>query len=92
MVCKRCGHALGSNSAVCPNCGTMMSEDQLRSRKNMNGANNPYMNRLDEIRNKNIMNRNEEKTNTNVVGYAIFIILIFLCIAIIIGLSLLKKV
>lgn len=91
MVCKRCGHALPSNSAVCPNCGMMMSREQLKIRKDMNGANNAYISRLDEIRDKNIKNRNQETTNTNVVGYAIFIIIIFLCIAIIIGLSLLKR-
>jgi len=92
MVCKRCGHALASNSAICPNCGMMMSQEDLRKRREMNGANNPYMKRLDDIRDKNIMNRNEEKTNTNIVGYAIFIIIIFFIVALILGLTLLRRI
>ena len=27
--CKRCGHALPSNSTLCPNCGAMMDSRQL---------------------------------------------------------------
>lgn len=91
MNCKRCGHALPSNNAICPNCGAMMTKDQLSIRKEINGANNPYMKRLEEIKNRNIMNKSEEKSNTNIVGYAIFILGIILLLAIIIGLTILKR-
>lgn len=89
--CKRCGHALPSNSTLCPNCGTMMDSKQLEIKKSLSNKNNVYLERLDSIRNKNIMNKNEEKSNTNIIGYAIFIIAIVLLIAFIIGVALIRR-
>ena len=37
------------------------------------------------------MNRNEEISNTNVIGYAVFIIAIFLLLALIIGLAIIHR-
>ena len=89
--CKKCGHALSSNSALCPNCGAMMDSKQLEIKKSLSNKNNVYLERLDSIRNKNIMNKNEEKSNTNIIGYAIFIIAIVLLIAFIIGVALIRR-
>ena len=49
------------------------------------------MKRLEEIKNRNIMNKSEEKSDTNIIGYAIFILGIILLLAIIIGLAILKR-
>ena len=65
--CKKCGHALSSNSALCPNCGAMMDNRQLEIRKGLKNNNSAYMDRLDAIRSRNIMNKNEEKSNTNII-------------------------
>ena len=89
--CKKCGHALSSNSALCPNCGAMMDSGQLEIRKGLKNNNNAYMDRLDAIRSKNIMNKNEEKSNTNIIGYAVFVIAIVLLIAFIIGVALIHR-
>ena len=89
--CKRCGHALPSNSTLCPNCGAMMDSKQLEIKKSLSNKNNVYLERLASIRNKNIMNKNEEKSNTNIIGYAIFIIAIVLLIAFIIGVALIRR-
>ena len=89
--CKRCGHALPSNSTLCPNCGAMMDSKQLEIKKSLSNKNNVYLERLDSIRNKNIMNKIEEKSNTNIIGYAIFIIAIVLLIAFIIGVALIRR-
>lgn len=91
VVCKNCGHALGSKNAICPNCGMMMSADQLKIRKEINGANNPYMNRLYELNKKNEKYKMEETTNTNNAVYATFIVLCVLVIAIIIAAILLRR-
>ena len=53
--------------------------------------NSAYMDRLDAIRSKNIMNKNEEKSNTNIIGYALFIVVIVLLIAFIIGVALIRR-
>ncbi len=89
--CKRCGHALPSNSTLCPNCGAMMDSRQLEIKKALNKNNNNYIYRLDSIRNKNFMNKSEEKSNTNIIGYAIFVIAIVLLIAFIIGVALIRR-
>ena len=89
--CKKCGHALSSNSALCPNCGAMMDSRQLEIKKALNKNNNNYIDRLDSIRNKNFMNKSEEKSNTNIIGYALFIVAIVLLIAFIIGVALIRR-
>ena len=89
--CKRCGHALPSNSTLCPNCGAMMDSRQLEIKKALNKNNNNYIDRLDSIRNKNFMNKSEEKSNTNIIGYAIFVIAGVLLVAIIIGFALIRR-
>lgn len=90
--CRKCGHALPSNSALCPNCGAMMDSKQLAIKKSLANSQNAYLEKLESIKNKNIMNRNEETSNTNIVGYAIFIIAIFLVIAFIIGFAILRRI
>ena len=89
--CKKCGHALSSNSALCPNCAAMMDNRQPEIRKSLKNNNNAYMDRLDAIRSRNIMNKNEEKSNTNIIGYALFIVAIVLLIAFIIGVALIRR-
>ena len=41
--CKKCGHALSSNSALCPNCGAMMDNRQLEIRKGLKNNNSIAM-------------------------------------------------
>lgn len=89
MVCKRCGHALGSNEAICPNCGAMMSKEQLEIRKELNKDKNIYQERIYNIKQKNKYN-NEDTTNTNNTAYAIFIVICILVLAIIIAAILLR--
>ena len=89
MVCKKCGHALGSNEAICPNCGAMMSKEQLEIRKELNKDKNIYQERIYNIKQKNKYN-NEDTTNTNNTAYAIFIVICILVLAIIIAAILLR--
>ena len=53
--CRKCGHALPSNSALCPNCGTMMDSRQLAIKKSLNSPNSAYLETLEALKNKNIM-------------------------------------
>ena len=89
--CKKCGHALSSNSDLCTNCGAMMDYRQLELRKGLKKYNSAYLDRLDAIRSRNIMNKNEEKSNTNIIGYALFIVAVVLLIAFIIGVALIRR-
>ena len=91
MHCKHCGHALGSTQAICPNCGAMMSQEQLKIRKEFNGVNNPYQKRLEEIQRKNEAYKIEERSDTNNIGYAIFITLLRIIIMIIISFILIRR-
>ena len=64
MKCKYCNHALSNNQATCPHCGMLMTEDQLKRKKELNGYNNPYMQRLNELnKNKYKLEKNEEPKN-----------------------------
>ena len=83
MHCKNCGHALSNNSAVCPNCGMLMTDDQMKRRKELNGYNNPYMQRLNEIRKNNLKYKLEQNDDTNINGAVIFILLGLLIVIII---------
>ena len=78
MKCKYCGYSLSNNSATCPHCGMLMTQDQLKRRKEINGYNNPYMERLNKLNEEKIKNKlyNNEQT-TNIGGY------LFIAIAII---------
>ena len=31
MKCKYCGYSLSNNSAICPHCGMLMDEEQLKN-------------------------------------------------------------
>ena len=89
MVCRKCGHALGSKEAICPNCGAMMSKEQLEIRKELNKDKNIYQERIYNIKQKNKYN-NEDTTNTNNTAYAIFIVICILVLAIIIAAIILR--
>ncbi len=86
MRCEFCGHALGTHDAYCPNCGRLISKEQMQERKQMNGALNPYAKRLNEL-NKNIdmYKKDEEdytKNKNNIAYILIVILLIIILIAI----------
>jgi uncharacterized membrane protein YvbJ len=82
MKCKYCGHALASDSAICPNCGMLMTDDQLKMRKSYNGYNNPYIKRLNDI-NKNREYSNNNNVETSSIGAALLIVLILIIVTII---------
>ena len=83
MKCKYCGHALATNQATCPHCGMLMSEDQLKRRKEINGVNNAYMQRLNELnKNKYKLEKNEEPNNVKQILIIIGILLLILIIGI----------
>ena len=90
MYCEKCGSALGNKSPLCPKCHTMMSKEQLQMRKEMNQANNPYMQRLEDISKKNEKYRMEKNEDKNVTAYFVFIALAFIVVAIIVAFSLMK--
>ena len=81
MKCKYCGHALANNRATCPNCGMLMSNDQLKKRKEANGYNNPYMQILDKLNKQKIENKlYENEQPKNIGGYLLIIIAIIVVI------------
>ena len=84
MKCKYCGCSLSKLSSVCPNCGRLMDFEQMKLRKEINGYNNPYVNRLNELNKKEY--RKEGKVNTNFKGIAtiLIILLIVILVAVII--------
>ena len=83
MKCKYCGHALSNNSATCPHCGMLMTEDQLKRRKELNGYNNPYMERLNKLNEERIKNKLYESEQTkNIINY-IIIVSILIIVAIV---------
>ncbi len=87
MKCKHCGYALSNNSPLCPHCGMLMSEEQLKRRKQINGYNNPYMERLNELNKKKIDDNIEEQKKVNTIKADLIIlgiVIIIIILAIII--------
>ena len=83
MKCKYCGYALANNSATCPHCGMLMTEDQLKKRKEINGYNNPYMQKLNQLNKEKIENKLYESEQTkNISGYLLIVIAIIIVIII----------
>ena len=87
MKCKYCGHALANNSATCPHCGMLMTEDQLKRRKELNGYNNPYMERLNKLNEEKIKNKLYENEQVKNIGsyillFIVIIIVILICVII----------
>ena len=84
MHCKYCGAALSKLSNTCPNCGRLMDSDQLRLKKDMNGYNNPYVSRLNELNKKEY--RKEHNENNSIIGIAVILgfLLFIICMAIVV--------
>ena len=85
MKCKYCGYALSNNSATCPHCGMLMTNEQLKRRKELNGYNNPYMERLNKLNEEKIKNKlYDNEQPKNVGGYLLItivvIVIIIICI------------
>lgn len=83
MKCKYCGYSLSNNSAVCPHCGMLMSDEQLKRRKELNGYNNPYMERLNKLNEDKIKNKLYENEQTKNIGGYILIVSILIIVTII---------
>ena len=82
MHCKYCGHALSNLSAICPNCGMLMSNEQMKMRKEINGYNNPYVQRLNKL-NENFKYKEPNNGKNNIMESAIFITIILMIVTII---------
>ena len=82
MHCKYCGSSLSNLSNICPNCGRLMSNEQLKIKKDINGYNNPYVQRLNELNKKEYETNN--KVNNSIRGIAIIIITLLVLIVIVI--------
>ena len=79
MHCKYCGCSLSKLSNVCPNCGRLMDSEQLKLKKDINGYDNPYVNRLNELNKKEY--RKEHKENNSIMGIAIILgVMLFIII------------
>ena len=83
MKCKYCGHALSNNKATCPNCGMLMTDEQLKIRKELNGYNNPYMQRLNKLNEDKIKHKLYDNEQTKSIKETLIIVAIILCVIII---------
>ena len=83
MHCKNCGHALSLNSAVCPFCGMLMSSEQMKRRKEINGYNNPYMQKLNKINKDSYKYKLDKNENTSNIGAMIFIVVVIIFVTVV---------
>ena len=83
MHCKYCGASLSNLSSVCPNCGRLITKEQQRIKKDINGFNNPYIKRLNELNKKEYRKENIKDNKIKGILLIIIILLIILLIAII---------
>ncbi len=82
MFCKRCGAPLPSHGFVCPKCGAMMSEEQIKEQKNFNKDNKNII-LLSDLYSKNPIKRDYSKIKDNKFIGAIIIVLVLLVLIII---------
>lgn len=82
MKCKYCGAALDYKKAICPKCGKLLTPDQMQERKEYNGYNNPYAQRLDEL-NKKYNYKVEKNSDNKTIGISIGIVAILILITVI---------
>ncbi len=81
MKCKYCGYALPKNSAVCPHCKRMLTKEQLEERKEMNGINNPYVQRLEKISYDMYKNKIEKNENhISITPYVVILLIVLFVI------------
>lgn len=84
MKCKFCGHSLSLNQATCPNCGMLMDNEQLKRKKELNGENSPYMQKLNELnKNKYKLEKNEDPKTIKQILVIIAILLFIILLGII---------
>lgn len=83
MHCKYCGAAIPYNSSICPNCGRMISKDQLLEQQRMNnGMDNGYLKKIESL-NRKYENKEVNKDKTNIKGYLIIIGILLLIVIIV---------
>ena len=90
MKCKYCGSALSKNVAYCPNCKRMLSDEQLQIRKELNGYNNPYMERLNKLGQDKIKYNLKPKEEPKTIKQLLVILLILLGIIVLSYMFLIK--
>lgn len=83
MKCKYCGYSLSNNSPICPHCGMLMTEEQQKKRKELNGYNSPYMERLNKLNKEKEENKLFESEQINNVGGYILIVVVLIILTII---------
>lgn len=85
MNCKYCGASLSKLSSVCPRCGNLITEEQQKIKKEINGFNNPYINRLNELNKKEYRKENIKDNKIKGVLFIIIVLLIIILIALFIS-------
>ena len=84
MKCNYCGYPIPKAAAICPHCKRMLSEDQLKERKEMNGHMTPYAERLEKLQYdmyKNKIEKNEQHISIKPYVIILIILLVILLIA-----------
>ncbi len=83
MYCEKCGDAMPGDSFVCPTCGKILSQKQIKIHKEMNKNNNQPKYLSDRYGVKKDIVFNKDFNNKNLIVYIIFILLILIIIALI---------
>lgn len=83
MQCKYCGSSISNLSNICPNCGRLISYEQQIIKKDINGINDPYINKLNELNKKEYINQNIKNNSFKGIVLIIIVILIIIIMAII---------
>ena len=84
MNCKYCGYPIPKAAAICPHCKRMLTQEQLKQRKEMNGYMTPYAERIEKLQyemHKNNIEKNEQ--HINIKPYALILIVLLIIILIV---------
>ncbi len=83
MYCKRCGAALPSEGYICKSCGAMMSEEQIKSQKELMNDNKFEVNLMSDKYNPGGINRDYTVRKENKFLGILLVVLIIIVIIII---------
>ena len=84
MKCSYCGYPIPKAAAICPHCKRMLTQEQLKERKEMNGYMTPYAERIEKLQyemHKNKIEKNEHHINVKPYAIILIILLVILLFA-----------
>lgn len=83
MFCEKCGSSLPSNSYICPACGRMLSNNQIKIIKEMNKENKNkikpnYLSDIYGVKKNIVMRKKDNSYIKYIIGFVLCLIILLM--------------